>query len=105
MEAIMKMARSDLSEKLKDKRKKIDLIDRRLLKLLNQRLHVALEIGKIKREIGEKVYDPKREKEVLRRLKIKNRGPLKEKDLEKVFRTIMKVCRRSQKGVNSRTPL
>jgi chorismate mutase/prephenate dehydratase len=105
MEAIMKMARSDLSEKLKDRRKKIDLIDRRLLKLLNQRLIVALEIGKIKREIGEKVYDPKREKEVLRRLKIKNRGPLKEKDLEKVFRTIMKVCRRSQKGVNSRTPL
>jgi chorismate mutase/prephenate dehydratase len=105
MEAIMKMARSDLSEKLKDRRKKIDLIDRRLLKLLNQRLIVALEIGKIKREIGEKVYDPKREKEVLRKLKIKNRGPLKEKDLEKVFRTIMKVCRRSQKGVNSRTPL
>ena len=99
------MARSDLSEKLKDRRKKIDLIDRRLLKLLNQRLIVALEIGKIKREIGEKVYDPKREKEVLRKLKIKNRGPLKEKDLEKVFRTIMKVCRRSQKGVNSRTPL
>jgi chorismate mutase/prephenate dehydratase len=105
MEAIMKMARSDLPEKLKDRRKKIDLIDRRLLKLLNQRLHVALEIGKIKKEMGEKVYDPKREKEVLRRLKIKNRGPLKEKDLEKVFRTIMKVCRRSQKGVNSRTPL
>lgn len=99
------MARSGLPEKLKDRRKKIDLIDRRLLKLLNQRLHVALEIGKIKREMGEKVYDPKREKEVLRRLKIKNRGPLKEKDLEKVFRTIMKVCRRSQKGVNSRTPL
>jgi len=97
----MKMARSDLSEKLKDRRKKIDLIDRRLLKLLNQRLHVALEIGKIKKKTGEKVYDPKREKEVLRRLKIKNRGPLKEKDLEKVFRTIMKVCRRFQKVVNS----
>jgi chorismate mutase len=55
--------------------------------------------------MGEKVYDPKREKEVLRRLKIKNRGPLKEKDLEKVFRTIMKVCRRSQKVVNSEVPL
>ena len=100
-----KMRRAVLPKTLKEKRKKIDLIDRKLLKLLNQRLHVALEIGKIKREIGEKVYDPKREKEVVRRLKIKNRGPLKEKDLEKVFRTIMKVCRRSQKGVNSRTPL
>ena len=100
-----KMRRAVLSKTLKEKRKKIDLIDRKLLKLLNQRLHVALEIGKIKKEMGEKVYDPKREKEVLRRLKIKNRGPLKEKDLEKVFRTMMKVCRRSQKGVNSEVPL
>ena len=99
------MARSDLSQRLKRNRKKIDLIDRKLLKLLNQRLHVALEIGKIKKEMREKVYDPKREKEVLRRLKIKNRGPLKEKDLEKVFRTIMKVCRRVQKLVNSEVPL
>ena len=100
-----KMRRAVLSKTLKEKRKKIDLIDRKLLKLLNHRLHVALEIGKIKKEMGEKVYDPKREKEVLRRLKIKNRGPLKEKDLEKVFRTMMKVCRRSQKGVNSEVPL
>ena len=99
------MRRAVLSKTLKEKRKKIDLIDRKLLKLLNQRLHVALEIGKIKKEMGEKVYDPKREKEVLRRLKIKNRGPLKEKDLEKVFRTIMKVCRRFQKVVNSEVPL
>ena len=99
------MARSDLSQRLKRNRKKIDLIDRKLLGLLNQRLRIALEIGKIKKEMGEKVYDPKREKEVLRRLKIKNRGPLKEKDLEKVFRTIMKVCRRSQKVVNSEVPL
>jgi len=95
------MARSDLSQRLKKNRKKIDLIDRKLLKLLNQRLHVALEIGKIKKQMGTKIYDPKREKEVLRRLKIKNRGLLKEKDLEKVFRTIMKVCRRFQKVVNS----
>ena len=100
-----KMRRAVLSKTLKEKRKKIDLIDRKLLKLLNQRLHVALEIGKIKKEMGEKVYDPKREKEVLRRLKIKNRGPLKEKDLEKVFRTMMKVCRGVQKVVNSEVPL
>ena len=95
-----KMRRAVLSKTLKEKRKKIDLIDRKLLKLLNQRLHAALEIGKIKKEMGEKVYDPKREKEVLRRLKIRNRGPLKEKDLEKVFRTMMKVCRgvQSSKG-------
>jgi chorismate mutase/prephenate dehydratase len=71
------------------------------LSLLNQRLLIALEIGKIKKRIGEKIYDPKREKEVLERLRLRlrsrNKGLLKEKDLEKIFATIIKVCRQSQK--------
>jgi chorismate mutase/prephenate dehydratase len=88
-----------VSNKLKEKRRKIDLTDRKLLSLLNQRLRIALEIGKIKKEMGEKIYDPKREKEVLERLRLRsrNKGLLKEKDLEKIFATIIRVCRRSQK--------
>ena len=58
-------------QKLKKKRKEIDLIDQKLLTLLNQRLRIALEIGKIKKEMGKKIYDPEREKEVLERLKSK----------------------------------
>jgi chorismate mutase len=57
---------------------------------------MALEIGKIKKEMEKKIYDPRREKEILDRLKRKNKGPLKEEDLKKIFTTIMKVCRRSQ---------
>jgi chorismate mutase/prephenate dehydratase len=56
-----------------------------------------MECGKIKTEMGKKIYDPRREAEVLRGLKKENRGPLREKDLEKIFRTIIEVCRRSQK--------
>ena len=88
--------RSDFSKKLEKKRKGIDLIDQKLLTLLNQRLRIALEIGKIKKEMGKKIYDPKREKEVLEKLNQKNRGPLKQEDLKKIFTTIMKVCQRSQ---------
>ena len=90
------MVGSNLSQKLREKRRKIDLIDQKLLSLLNQRLRIALEIGKIKEQMGTKIYDPKREKEVLKRLNIKNRGPLRNEDLEKVFRTLMSVCRRFQ---------
>jgi len=90
------MSRPDLFQKLKKKRKGLNLLDQRLLTLLNQRLRMALEIGKIKKEIGKKIYDPRREKEILDRLKRKNKGPLKEEDLKKIFTTIMKVCRRSQ---------
>jgi chorismate mutase len=87
---------SDLSQKLKKKRKEINLLDLKLLTLLNQRLRMALEIGKIKKEMGKKIDDPRREKEVLERLKLKNKGPLKDEDLKKNFTTIMKVCRKSQ---------
>jgi len=85
-----------LHQKLMERRKQIDLIDRRLLSLLNRRLAVALEIGKIKKERREKIYNPEREKEVLKKLNSKNRGPLKEEDLRKIFKKIMIVCRKSQ---------
>jgi chorismate mutase len=91
-----KIARLDLFRKLKMKRSEIDLIDRKLLVLLNQRLRIALEIGKIKKGLGKKIYGPKREEEVLERLKIKNKGPLREEDLKKIFKAIMSVCRKSQ---------
>ncbi|OGP54607.1 MAG: hypothetical protein A2162_09580 [Deltaproteobacteria bacterium RBG_13_52_11b] len=91
------MAGSNLSQKLSDRRRKIDLVDRELLPLLNQRLRIALGCGKIKKEMGKNIYDPQREAEVLKRLRMKNRGPLKEEDLEKIFRAIIRVCRRSQK--------
>jgi chorismate mutase/prephenate dehydratase len=84
---------------LKRKRKEIDLIDRKLLDLLNQRLRIALEIGSIKKERGEKIYNPKREKEVLERLTTRNKGPLKEKDLKKIFKTIMSMCRKSENRI------
>ena len=86
----------DLFQKLIKRRKKLDLINEKLLTLLNQRLRITLEIGKVKKEMGKKIHDAGREKEILDRLKRKNKGPLKEEDLRKIFMAIMKVCRQSQ---------
>jgi chorismate mutase/prephenate dehydratase len=91
-----KAFRTKLLPELRRGRSAIDRIDRKLLTLLNDRLRVALKAGKIKKKMGEKIYSPEREKEVLRRLRLKNRGPLEEKDLEKIFGTIMRVCRGAQ---------
>jgi len=93
---MQRAAPSDSSKGLKEKRKEIDSIDQKLLSLLNHRLSIALEIGTIKKSMGAKIHDSSREKEVLEGLKTKNRGPLKEEDLEKIFGTIMSVCRSSQ---------
>ena len=48
------------------------------LSLLNQRLRMALEIGKSRKKTGEKIYDPKREREVPERLRSRNKGLLKD---------------------------
>jgi len=91
-----KEARSDLWQKLKKNRKELDFLDQTLLTLLNRRLRITRKIGKIKKGIGKKIYDAQREKEILDRLQRNNKGPLREGDLEKLFTTIMKVCRKSQ---------
>jgi chorismate mutase-like protein len=91
-----KEAQSDFSKRLKKNREALDLLDRKLLTLLNQRLRITLRIGKIKKSTGKKIYDPEREKDILERLQRKNKGPLNKEDLRKIFGMIMNVCRRSQ---------
>jgi chorismate mutase / prephenate dehydratase len=91
-----KETQSDFSRQLIRRRKELDLVNQKLLTLLNRRLRISLEIGKVKREMGKKIRDTEREKEILDKLKRKNRGPLKEEDLRNIFMTIMKVCRQSQ---------
>jgi len=91
-----KKVQPDISQKLRKNRRNLDLIDQKLLTLLNRRFRISLEIGKIKKGIGKKIYDAEREKEILDRLKRKNKGPLKEGDLRKIFTTIMRVSRKSQ---------
>ena len=48
-------------------RENIDRLDRKLVELINQRLALAAEIGKIKRSTGGEIYVPEREDAVLRR--------------------------------------
>ena len=49
-----------------DWRKKIDDLDRKLVRLLNERAECAHEIGKLKRNSAMPIYEPDREKIILR---------------------------------------
>ena len=51
---------------LSDWRRRIDEIDRKLVQLLNERSHCALEIGKLKQEQNLPLYQPDREREVIK---------------------------------------
>ncbi len=73
-------------------RKVIDGLDSELVVLVNKRLALAAEIGKIKREAGEAIYVPEREDAVLRKVCDLNRGPVKNEALRAIYREIMSAA-------------
>lgn len=75
-------------------RTRIDEIDSRIVKLLNERAGCAIEIGKIKAERGLRIHNPERENIVMNRVKEHNRGPLDHGAVQRIFRQIIEECRR-----------
>lgn len=73
-------------------RDKIDLLDRQLVELINQRLALAGEIGRIKRDAGGEIYVPEREDAVLRKVAEQNKGPIKTEALRAIYREIMSAA-------------
>ena len=82
---------------IEDWRKRIDEIDRKLLDLLNDRTQCVIEIGRIKKTQNVGVYDPQREREILRRMKVENHGPLDEEGLQRLFERVIDECRRIER--------
>ncbi len=90
----MKRRIAPVSPQLKMKRKEIDQVDEGLLKLLNRRIRLVREAIVIKKKTGEKIRIFEREREIILSLQSKNRGPLKEAELERIFRAILAMGRR-----------
>ena len=70
-------------------RKKIDAIDKKVIALLNDRAKASISIGKIKLKNKKGMYSPAREKEVLRKIKALNKGPMTASAVESIYREIM----------------
>ncbi len=73
-------------------REKIDVLDRQLVELLNERLALAAEIGKVKRSEGGQIYVAEREDAVLRKVTGQNQGPIKHEALRAIYREIMSAA-------------
>jgi len=74
-------------------RKQIDHLDEKLVKLLNERVDVALEIGKAKKEQGGEIYVPAREKAVFDRIAALNEsGSLPAEAAQAIYREIMSAA-------------
>jgi chorismate mutase len=78
-------------------RRRIDLIDDQLMKLLNSRSACAVEIGRLKRQLGMAVYQPEREAWILERVEGNNPGPLDSGAVRRVFERIIDEGRRLER--------
>jgi len=74
---------------LKVLRNKIDILDKKIVELLNSRSEIILNIGKEKCKNGKSVYAPERESEVLRKISLFTSGPLDKNGLKAIYREIM----------------
>lgn len=85
-----------MADQLKKIRAGIDALDDRILDLLNERAALAQAIGRAKS--GAK-YRPEREAQVIRRLRERNRGPLPQPALTRLYTEIMSACRALEDGI------
>jgi len=88
------MSAKDLS----DWRRRIDQIDKKLVELLNERSHCALEIGKLKQEANIPLYQPDRENEVLENAERNNPGPLTDAAIRRLFERIIDEARAAERN-------
>lgn len=84
---------------LEDFRQRIDEVDRELVRLLNERTQVVLEVGAYKRSNHEATYVPAREKAVLDKVCKLNEGPLKPDSLRAIYREIMSASLSLERNV------
>ena len=74
-------------------RQRIDVIDEQIQGLIDDRARLAHEVGASKQaDTAVDFYRPEREAEVLRRVLARNRGPLKNEEILRLFREIMSAC-------------
>ncbi len=82
------------SAELRQLREQIDVLDRRIVELLNERAELALAVGHEKASIGRRaIRDRDREREVLLRVSIANEGPMPQADLLAVYRRLIAAAR------------
>jgi len=70
-------------------REKIDQLDKRIVKLINNRAYLIQQIGKFKKKTGQSIYVPEREREVYKKVAGYNSGPIPTEFLKNIYREIM----------------
>lgn len=94
--------RASRPDPMEDLRSRIDAIDRRMVRLLNDRADCAIALGQIKKALGLPIYQPAREEEVLGNVQRSNGGPLESEALRRLFERIIDESRRIERVATDR---
>ena len=81
--------------KIEELREKINSLDDRIIKLLEERFLVSKEIGKIKFNSERTILDKNREREIINRLDINSKIISKE-SVDMIYQNIFKISREIQ---------
>lgn len=76
-------------------RKRIDALDRELVRLLGQRAQCSFEIGRMKRAAGERLFSHARERRIAENVRRANRGPLPDRLLVELYESLLRLTRRA----------
>ena len=80
-----------------DWRKKIDELDRQIVKLISERASAAQAIGRLKRQTELPIYEPTREMTIFENVRRNNPGPLPDMELTHIYERIIDVMRTLQR--------
>lgn len=81
-------------------RAEIDRLDEAIVRLLDQRARCAFAVGRLKRELGLRIYEPAREAVVIAHVKAVNAtlaGPLTDDAIERLYERVIDEARRIQR--------
>ena len=82
---------------IEDWRRKIDDLDRQLVRLINERAQCAHEIGRLKHNSAMPIYEPDRERIIFENIARTNAGPLSDVQLRQVYERLVDVMRQIQR--------
>jgi chorismate mutase len=81
---------SDFKKKLLSYRDQINVIDKKMVDLLNERAGLVLNVKRLKESENVPLYDAKREEELVENVAKYNKGPLYNDNIIQIFESILR---------------
>lgn len=75
--------------RIEELRRRVDEVDRDLVRALNERARIVQEIAAIKAGAGKPLFDPRREEEILQKVAGHNEGPIYDTSMREIFEIIL----------------